>query len=139
MSFGYADRLKQKKNVGGSLGTPEYHDSVDEVADKMRRVAALVRMTHDNRADGARERERHAYDETPCTPMQAHATRHKGKPGQSPPPRAEKTPILHAHHGGCFGVIWMGRGAHAVCADVRRGRQDCRVHGRRNLHLNRHP
>jgi mono-ADP-ribosyltransferase sirtuin 6 len=43
MSFGYADRLKQKKDVGGSLGSPEYHDELDDVASKMRRVATLVR------------------------------------------------------------------------------------------------
>ncbi|KAG1662953.1 hypothetical protein FOA52_006706 [Chlamydomonas sp. UWO 241] len=42
MSFGYADRLKQKKDVGGSLGSPEYHDELGDVALKMARVATLM-------------------------------------------------------------------------------------------------
>eukprot|EP00955_Chlamydomonas_euryale_P013920 150361-Chlamydomonas_euryale.AAC.1 len=43
MSFGYADKLKRKKNVGGQLGATEYFDSVDDVVKKMKHVAGLVR------------------------------------------------------------------------------------------------
>lgn len=41
MSLGYADKLKQRKNLGGQLGWPEHHDSLDEVAHKANDILQL--------------------------------------------------------------------------------------------------
>jgi hypothetical protein len=40
--FGYADKLKRKKNVGGQLGATEFFDSVQDCEQKMKEVALLV-------------------------------------------------------------------------------------------------
>jgi NAD+-dependent protein deacetylase sirtuin 6 len=34
MSLGYADKLKQRKNLGGQLGWPEHYESIEEITSK---------------------------------------------------------------------------------------------------------
>jgi mono-ADP-ribosyltransferase sirtuin 6 len=45
MSLGYADKLKQRKNLGGQLGWPEHHDSLPEVAQKAKDLLELLRSS----------------------------------------------------------------------------------------------
>ncbi|GLI63761.1 hypothetical protein VaNZ11_006835, partial [Volvox africanus] len=42
MSLGYADRLKNKRNLGGQLGAKEYHQSFDEIKEGVKSLAAWV-------------------------------------------------------------------------------------------------
>lgn len=41
-SLGYADRLKNKRNLGGQLGAPEYFESLDDCKSKVNALAQLV-------------------------------------------------------------------------------------------------
>jgi hypothetical protein len=43
MTFGYADKLSYREDLGGSLGDPEYTDSEEELQIKIEQLAALVR------------------------------------------------------------------------------------------------
>lgn len=43
MSLGYADRLKNKRNLGGQLGAKEYHQSFAEILQGVKSLAKWVR------------------------------------------------------------------------------------------------
>lgn len=43
MTFGYADKLTYREDLGGSLGDPEYTESEKEIEAKVQQLAALVR------------------------------------------------------------------------------------------------
>ncbi|GLC36450.1 hypothetical protein PLESTB_000149400 [Pleodorina starrii] len=42
MSLGYADRLKNKRNLGGQLGAKEYHQSFDDIKEGVKSLAGWV-------------------------------------------------------------------------------------------------
>ncbi|EFJ49104.1 hypothetical protein VOLCADRAFT_59916, partial [Volvox carteri f. nagariensis] len=42
MSLGYADRLKNKRNLGGQLGAKEYHQTFDEIKEGVKSLAKWV-------------------------------------------------------------------------------------------------
>ncbi|KAJ9522132.1 hypothetical protein QJQ45_005158 [Haematococcus lacustris] len=41
-SLGYADRLKERHDLGGQLGAPEYHETVETLEEKAQAVARMV-------------------------------------------------------------------------------------------------
>ena len=46
MSLGYADKLKQRKNLGGQLGWPEHYDSIEEITPKAQAIIQLLSLPH---------------------------------------------------------------------------------------------
>jgi hypothetical protein len=42
---GYADRLKPRKNLGGQLGAPEYHESLESIKRDVEQLAQWVRCS----------------------------------------------------------------------------------------------
>ncbi|KAG2491681.1 hypothetical protein HYH03_010049 [Edaphochlamys debaryana] len=45
MSLGYADRLKQRKNLGGQLGAQEYHQSFEDIKAGIQTLAQWIKDT----------------------------------------------------------------------------------------------